>query len=211
MELMKMLEILKCEGYSKEIIYNESEIKEVPSYPEDSYYFLVKENESWRFGYINLERGKNEEETIGIYESIETGTNSFFLDRLKKYYLNRNIAKAKNDTKIIELLIKNKLTVGNLLNALNQCNIPTSYISTQNIERHSISLQKDGMGWTSEYVDTNKISHKKTISLPLSECISHAFARIMYLYLLDKIMEKYFDGIQSFDYFTAEEIAAFSS
>ncbi|EPR12851.1 hypothetical protein [Ruminiclostridium papyrosolvens] len=160
---------------------------------------------------MNLERGRNEEETVGIYECLETGSNSFFLDRLKKYYLNRNIAKAKNDSKIIELLIKNELTVDKLLNALNNCNIPTSYISTQNIERHSINLHKDGTGWTSEYVDINRISHRKAISEPLSQCISYAFARIMYLYLLDKIMEKYFNGIKSFDYFTAEEIASFTS
>lgn len=210
MEFDKIVEILKGEGHKKEIVYNDSEIKEIEPFQGGEYHFLVREGDNWRLGYVSMER-EPEEEIIGIYSSKKEGANSFLLNRLRSDYLHRYISVAKKDTRISQLYWEGKLGVDDLNNALMQSNIPKNYLSTQNSNNHSIRVYEDNGGWVSEYRDINGVSLRRMKPCPLRECISFAFTRIMYLYLLDKVTEKYFDGKKSYEYFTSDEIAAYIS
>lgn len=210
MDFKKVVEILKYEGHKKEIMYNDSEMKEIEPFPGGEHYFLIKEGLNWRLGYVSMERTPKEV-TIAVYSSLEDGASSFLLNRLSSHYLHKYITKAKNDSKIIDLLIANKLILNDLINALNKYNIPVSYLSTQKNNNHSIKLLEENGRWMSEYLDKDGSNHKRTIPESLPECISYAFARIMYLYLLDNVTIKYLDGKKSYEYFTAEEIAVYVS
>lgn len=195
---------------TKGIVYNDNELKEIETSQGGSYHFLTKDGDNWKLAYTSMERAPKEK-TIGIYVSKKDGANSFLLDRLSSHFLHKYVSTAKEDNRINQLLIEKKLTIDDLFNALSQCNIPETYLSIQNFYNHSIRMLEEDGRWMSEYIDINGISHKRTMPKSLPDCISFAFTRTMYLYLIDKTVEKYFGGKKSHEYFTAEEIASFVS
>jgi hypothetical protein len=188
MKMEQVVRILKDEGYTKELSYDSNELKEVMTYQEDDYYLIKKEAKTWCFYHVTNER-KKECKLLGEYNTEEKAMVHFLLNRLDSLYLDKYILLAKKECKFYERI--NILDIVYLKSAIKNVGIPEYYISYKSKTNNSIYIYEEDDGWHTEYVARDGNLFLKTIAETKARCISIAFTRSYYIYLLDKLMEKY--------------------
>ena len=187
MKIAQVVEILKYEGYSKELVYDHSELREIMTYQEDDYYLIRKEDEMWCFYHVTNER-KKEFKLLGQYNTEENAAIRFLLNRLDSLYLDKYILLAKRQNKFVEK--RNILDIADLESAMKNVGVLEEYISYKNKKNNSIYIYQEDDGWHTAYIDRNGEVLLKTIASTKAMSISIAFTRSYYIYLLDKLMDK---------------------